>query len=199
MKHLKKQHKAKQYIIKKRLTEFSKVQDKELFYELAFCLLTPQSNAKKCWQCVEQLRKAGFPGKNVKLIPILKTKTRFHKTKSKRLQLLKENFPKVKKILQHKNSKTIREHLVNGVNGLGYKEASHFLRNIGHRNLAILDRHILKHLVRLKVINELPKTLTPKKYFEIENKFIDFSKQVNIPMDELDLLFWCMETGEVFK
>ena len=76
---------------------------------------------------------------------------------------------------------------------------SHFLRNIGHRNLAILDRHILKNLHKLNVINEIPATLTPKKYFEIENKFIEFSNKVNISMDELDLLFWSQETGEVFK
>ena len=89
-------------------------------------------------------------------------------------------------------------YLVKNVKGLGLKEASHFLRNTGHENLAILDRHILKNLAKLNII-ELPKTLTPKIYFEIENKFQNFSKEVNIPMDELDLLFWSMETGEIFK
>ena len=38
-----------------------------------------------------------------------------------------------------------------------------------------------------------------KTYFEIENKFKEFSKKVNIPMDELDLLFWSKEEGTVFK
>jgi len=89
--------------------------------------------------------------------------------------------------------------LVKNVKGLGLKESSHFLRNIGYRGLAILDRHILKNLHKSNVINELPKTLTPKVYFEIEKKFKDFSREVSIDMDELDLLFWSMETGEVFK
>ena len=73
------------------------------------------------------------------------------------------------------------------------------MRNIGYRNIAILDRHVLRNLVKHKVIKKTPKSLTKKNYFEIENKFKKFSKEINIPMDELDLLFWSFETGEVFK
>lgn len=55
---------------------------------------------------------------------------------------------------------------------MSYKEASHFLRNVGFgENIAILDRHILRNLVKLEVIDELPKTLTPKLYLEIEEKW----------------------------
>ena len=82
---------------------------------------------------------------------------------------------------------------------MGWKEASHFLRNIGHRNLAILDRHILRNLVRAGVLHRLPKTLTAKRYLLIEEKFKDFAERMDIPMDELDLLFWSMETGEILK
>ena len=93
----------------------------------------------------------------------------------------------------------LRNYLVENVKGIGWKEASHFLRNVGHRDLAILDRHILKNLVKLNVVKEVPKSLTPKVYFEIEEKFKKFSNEIKIPIDELDLLFWSMETGEVFK
>jgi N-glycosylase/DNA lyase len=92
-----------------------------------------------------------------------------------------------------------REYLVKNVKGLGLKEASHFLRNIGHNNLAILDRHILKNLHKLGVIEEVPRSLTKKAYLDIEEKFKRFSKKIGITMDELDLLFWSMETGKVFK
>jgi N-glycosylase/DNA lyase len=93
----------------------------------------------------------------------------------------------------------LRLWLVNQVRGLGWKEASHFLRNVGHRDLAILDRHILRNLIRTGVLRRLPKTLTAKRYAAIEAKFRDFAGQVGIPMDELDLLFWSMETGTVLK
>ena len=86
------------------------------------------------------------------------------------------------------------------VNGLGYKETSHFLRNIGlGKNFAILDRHILKNLKRYGVIKSIPKTLTRKKYLEIERKMKKFSEKIKIPLAELDLLFWSEETGEIFK
>jgi N-glycosylase/DNA lyase len=84
--------------------------------------------------------------------------------------------------------------------GLGYKEASHFLRNIGlGEDLAILDRHILKNLMLLGVIREVPTSLSRKTYLEIERKMTAFSKEAGIPMSKLDLLLWYKEAGEVFK
>jgi N-glycosylase/DNA lyase len=62
-----------------------------------------------------------------------------------------------------------------------------------------LDRHILKHLKALKVIGRIPKSLTPKRYFAIESRWLKYSKDVGIPMDELDLLFWSIATGEIRK
>ena len=93
----------------------------------------------------------------------------------------------------------LREWLVKNVKGLGYKEASHLLRNIGYRNLAILDRHILRNLVRVGVLKQIPKSISRLNYLETEKKFLGYSKKINIPMDELDLLFWSMETGEILK
>ena len=93
-----------------------------------------------------------------------------------------------------------REWLVDNVLGLGYKEAGHFLRNIGlGEDLAILDRHILKNLAILGVIDEVPTSLTKNRYLEIEKRMIAFSRKVGIPMGHLDLLLWSKETGEIFK
>jgi N-glycosylase/DNA lyase len=122
---------------------------------------------------------------------------RFHNNKSGYIIEARDKFFKNR---LPKDPKEAREWLVDNIKGLGYKEASHFLRNIGlGRNIAILDRHILKNLMKYNVINEIPKTLTPKRYLEIEDKMKQFSKKNNIPLDELDLLFWAEETGEVFK
>ncbi len=103
-------------------------------------------------------------------------------------------------LTQQKNVFSKREWLVKDVKGIGYKEASHFLRNIGFgKQIAILDRHILKNLKLYGVIGDIPKMLSRKKYFEIEKKMMDFSKEIEIPMSHLDLLFWYKETGEIFK
>ena len=80
------------------------------------------------------------------------------------------------------------------------KEASHFLRNIGFgKEIAILDRHILKNLKRVGVIDEIPKTISRKKYLEMETKMSNFCNKIGISMAELDLLFWSEETGEILK
>ena len=84
--------------------------------------------------------------------------------------------------------------------GLGYKEAGHFLRNIGFgEKIAILDRHILRNLHALGVIDELPESISNKRYLEIEKKMAEFAGRIHIPLDHLDLLLWYKETGEIFK
>ena len=92
-----------------------------------------------------------------------------------------------------------RRWLVTHVKGMGWKEASHFLRNIGGRNLAILDRHILKNLIHHRVLSAPVGGLTARRYGLIEQEFRRFGGVVGIPMDELDLLFWSRETGEILK
>jgi len=94
----------------------------------------------------------------------------------------------------------LREWLVKNIKGLGYKEASHFLRNIGFgENLAILDRHILKNLYRIGIIENIPSSLSKKIYLDIENRMRVFAKEINIPLEHLDFVLWYKETGEVFK
>lgn len=189
--------------ISKRLDDFKKVRENEYFYELAYCLLTPQSSARNADAVVKKLIMKDFFNKNFNPEKILAQKSnyiRFHKNKSRWLIELRQNYSRIHKfLLNGKDNYELREWLVKNVKGLGYKEASHFLRNIGKSDLAILDRHILRNLHRLKVIKKVPESLSKKKYLEIENKFKKFSGKVGIPMDELDLLFWYMETGEILK
>ncbi|TAK54603.1 MAG: N-glycosylase/DNA lyase [Bacteroidetes bacterium] len=189
--------------ITKRLDEFKKVSSNDYFYELAYCLLTPQSSAVNAGKAVTALRKKNFQKKKFNPEALLYQKDyyiRFHKTKAKHLVEMKDNFPLIARELSNGNASVeLREWLMKNVKGLGWKEASHFLRNIGHKNLSILDRHILKNLIRCGVLKQLPKSLTTKEYMRIEILFLKFAERVNITMDELDLLFWSMETGQILK
>ena len=65
--------------------------------------------------------------------------------------------------------------------------------------MAILDRHVLRSLRSLGVIEEIPRSLSRKRYLEIEEKMKDFAEEICIPMSHLDLTLWYRETGEVFK
>jgi N-glycosylase/DNA lyase len=194
---------SKREPIRLRLDEFSRVPDSEYFYELMYCLLTPQSSAVNAAKAVRLLRAHDLQHAAVNPEPLLHQHDfyiRFHKTKAKHIIAAKEQFPVIAEHLAGRTSPAaLRDWLVANVTGLGWKEASHFLRNIGHRNLAILDRHILRNLIRAGVIRRFPATLTAKRYLSIEKKFVTFSQRIGISMDELDLLFWSMETGEILK
>lgn len=196
-------YEQRQDAIRVRLKEFKNIQPSEYFYELVYCLLTPQSSAINAGKAVRTLREHNLQRADVDPEPLLHQKEfyiRFHKTKAKHLLAVKEHYPFIAQHLTNRSSsKELRTWLVKNVKGLGWKEASHFLRNIGHENLAILDRHILKNLLRVGVLRRPPKTLTPKRYLAIEKKFFKFAGQIGISMDELDLLFWSMETGEILK
>jgi N-glycosylase/DNA lyase len=194
--------------IESRLADFKQVwmkaSDEELFCELVFCLLTPQSKAKICWKAVQRLnRKCMIAKAEPDEIQEELVGVRFNQRKSEYICLARNLFPSSSlrsTIADFKSPVAAREWLVENVKGLGYKEASHYLRNIGlGEDLAILDRHILKNLHLLGVIDEVPKSLSRRAYLDIEKKMMEFSKQVGITMGHLDLLLWYKEAGEIFK
>jgi len=201
-------YKQRKHDIKNALMEFSKMKESDertIFSELCFCLCTPQSKALACWAAIERLGESGilFSGDDEKIKKMLMG-VRFHNTKARRIFEIREKLFKreieLKTIKQIKDDFELRRWLIKNVKGLGMKEASHFMRNIGRgKNVAILDRHILKNLHKYKVIDRIPKTLTEKKYLEIEQMMKEFARKIKIPLDGLDLLLWAEESGFIFK
>jgi len=197
--------------ISKRCDEFLSLwnsgDEESIFEELIFCLLTPQSKAKACWAAVERLRDEDllFRGGKKQISKRL-TGVRFHNNKAgyiveARRTFLKDGRPALRQVIsEFESGEDAREWLVKNVKGLGFKEASHFLRNIGFcGDIAILDRHILKNLVLLGVIDEVPGSLTRNRYMEIEGRMKVASGEIGILPSHLDLVLWYKEAGEVFK
>lgn len=181
--------------------------EKEVFAEVAFCILTPQSKAKNAWQAITNLVNNGllFEGQPEEIAEYLNI-VRFKNNKSRYLAELRELMTvdgklQPKKILSDKgNTLEKREWIFKNIKGMGMKEANHVLRNLGFGDeIAILDRHILRNLVQLNIIDEIPKSITEKKYYEIEEKMKEYSEYSGITMGELDLVLWYKEAGEVFK
>ena len=209
--YLKKGYSERKPIIQKRLDYFKKVFDedeKRIFAELCFCLLTPQSKAKLCDAAIQNLVKTGllYTGTENEVKDYL-IGVRFNNNKARYLMQAREMFTKnveikIKdKIKEFNNDHLkLRNWLVENVNGMGLKESGHFMRNIGmYEVVTILDRHILKNLQKHGVIEEVPNPLTKKHYMDIESKMLEFCKEIEIKPEEIDLLFWSEETGEVFK
>ena len=203
--YLLQEYKKKKKEIKSKLKEFSSVPADEYFYELVYCLFTPQSSAEQCFKAANKIRDRQYLKKSFPLKNILHSKDgtyiRFHNNKEKYVQSAKRNYNFIiEKLSTIKNPFELREWFAKNIKGLSYKESTHFLRNIGKNgNLAILDRHILKNLLNVGAIDEVPKTLNRKKYLEIENRFQAFADYIKININELDLLFWSFGTGIILK
>lgn len=147
-----------------------------------------------------------------------KIKGGFHKLSleelSKRLKELGHRFPntrakfvvearKHKKVIlkilnEISEDQIVREWLAKNIKGLGYKESSHFLRNIGRCNCAIIDFHIVDILKEHKMIKSF-KTMSKGKYIEVEKVLRSLAKKMNMSLGELDLYLWYLETGKVLK
>ena len=205
-----KKYRSKKADIEKRLVHFESVGQqggRALFEELAFCILTPQSKAFSCNEAIEKLKSGGllFDGKVPSIRKVLATKTRFHNKKAAYLvgarEKFEENgFERLCNITFVGSERDARGALLKEVKGMGWKEASHYLRNVGRgKTIAILDRHILKNLHRHGAIKTIPKSMTALQYQVLEKQMQKFCEKTGIPMAHLDLFFWAQETGVIFK
>lgn len=186
-------------IIDNRLEEFAELgkQDTDTWFsELCFCILTANSQAKKAIAIQQELGAQGFLTKSEQEIAsiIRKHNHRFHNTKARYI-VEARTYSNIKELLCGMSSYQAREFLVKNIKGLGYKEASHFLRNIGYHDVAIIDRHIIRFLVRYNFIKSEPKSLNARNYLHLENILKNFC----LSLDKLDLILWYHMTGTVLK
>ena len=190
-------------VVNQRIKEFEKTgreSSEEIFKELCFCLLTANFQAEKSIKIQEKIGKGFLDFSEKELINNLKRLG--HRFPNKRAEYILEarKFSReLKKILENfKSEKEMREWLVKNMRGLGYKESSHFLRNIGFKNVAIIDFHVLDLLRKYNLI-EKPKNLSKKNYIEIENLLKKIAENSGTNLAELDLYLWHMETGKILK
>ena len=203
--------------VDKKLASFKVRHDKgndAWFCELCFCILTANTSAELGLRVQRELGYAGFTGcsSEAELAKRLRdARYRFYNRRAHFI-FLATRFRNIKDILVKdileqgnikmqalKTQEDKREWLVRNIKGIGYKEASHFLRNTGYFNLAILDKHILSLLEQYRIIDKRPKTMSRKNYLEIEQSFKNLASTLNMLPAELDLYMWSMKTGRVVK
>jgi len=206
-------HRARRREIKKKLSEFDEVwrkgTDARLWEELAFCIFTAGASARMGLNSVNAVRSLLLEGEPEEMTLALKEagahrfpvarpryivttrayfRAHFDMELRKHLRSFSDPFERRDWLAQEKQIK-----------GLGYKEASHFLRNIGVKGHAILDKHVMKCLAEVGVVDSSKPPSNRKRYLEVEQQLLQFAKHIKVNCDELDLVLWSMKTGEILK
>ena len=206
-------HAARRPAIRARLREFYQVwqagSDARLWEEMVYCIFTAGASARMGLRSVEAVRpllkagrrpamtralvKAGahrFP--NARPAYVVSTRSYLQKSISMRLR---------DRLNEFSDPFDRRDWLAREpqIKGLGYKEASHFLRNVGFKGYGILDKHIVRSLSELGVIDSPKPPAGRDRYLAIEARMREFAQEVQIDFDELDLVLWSMKTGEILK
>lgn len=190
-------------IVEERIQDFKDLgscESKEIFKELCFCLLTANFNAERSILIQERISDGFLYMDKERLVRSLKSSGhRYPEKRAEHIVDARRYADSIKEIISSISEREgKRVWLVKHIKGIGYKEASHFLRNIGCLGFAIIDFHIIDLLEKASLIKR-PKILTKKRYIEIESILRNISKQVNLSLGELDLYLWYMETGKVLK
>lgn len=197
--------------ITRRLGEFRSIResrsDRRYWEELVFCLFTGGCSARMGMRSVDAVRGLLSDGTAEQLAAALKGSHRYPNARSAyivhcRTFLRDEHEMRLVELLDgfecdlERRDWLVRE---KGIKGLGYKEASHFLRNIGFSGYAILDKHVLQCLADLKIIENAKPPNTRSRYLMVEQNLKELATATEIPLDELDLVLWSMRTGEILK
>lgn len=196
--------------IAERLKQFAelyeKADDEALFEELVFCICAAGYSARGAMKCVEAIRPILMHGDANEIA----NRMHFHRFAGARAryivhtrEYLRREFgfrlkEKLSSIDDHHRRRDFLA-LNRDIKGIGYKEASHFLRNIGFKGYAILDRHVVRCLFELGVLEDDKPPTARGRYIEAEEKARAFSQRIGITIDELDLLLWSYRTGEILK
>jgi N-glycosylase/DNA lyase len=222
---LRKEHGEKKNTIRKRLSEFKQFQkdsvvwsyadermrflrseaspSQRLFEELSFCILAANTSAEMGMKTVDRLRSMLPHATPLEMTSAIKGLYRFINLRPEyivhsRTYLEQLEMPMDMLIGSFEDRHDLREFLANNT-GIGYKEASHFLRNIGIGGFAILDKHIINSMHEFGVIGSNKAPSSGKEYLALEQKYLHWAKDLRIDCDELDLLLWSRKTGKILK
>lgn len=149
----------------------------EKFSELVFCTLTANTSAEMGLRCQEHLHKLGKYDEESLRDELVRLRYRFPNTRSRFIAF---NYGKRELLEGILESEERRGMLVDNFYGIGMKEASHFLRNIGYFDYSILDKHIQKFLS--KYFGREVKVRSRKDYEREEELFLRISSNYGLSL-----------------
>jgi N-glycosylase/DNA lyase len=181
--------------------------DERLWEELVFCIFTAGASARMGLRSIEAARPLLAGGAHAELAGVLNGVHRYPNARSGYIVVTREFLREDCRMRLRERLSSFRDPLERRdwlarerrIKGLGYKEASHFLRNVGFNGYAILDKHILRSLHELGRLDSPQPPSTRSRYLAAEEKLRGFADELGIDFDELDLVLWSMKTGEILK
>ena len=204
-------HTMRRREIAARLGEFDEIRssgsDLNLLEEMVFCFFTGGCSARMGLNALAAVRPILLDGDQAMLAKALSGVHRYPNARARYVvasrEFLRERFNlEIRKQIESFDCRLARRDWLvkeKGIKGLGYKEASHYLRNIGFKGYAILDKHVLNCLFELKIIDDPKPPNTRTKYLKIEENLRQLTEMTQIDFDELDLVLWSMKTGVILK
>lgn len=204
-------HAARREEIRARLAEFEAVwqsgTDERLWEEMVFCFFTGGCSARMGMRSIEAVRPFLQNGDYAELSGALSGVHRYPFARAGYIVASRDFLRQYcglklrDKLASFTDDLERRDWLVREkrIKGLGYKEASHFLRNIGLKGYAILDKHVLRSLAELKIIDDPKPPNTRSKYLTVEQQLKNFACRLEIDFEEMDLVLWSLKTGEILK
>jgi N-glycosylase/DNA lyase len=181
-------------MVEKRWEEFLALgkngSEEELFGELSFCVLTANWSARGGIKAQKEIGD-GFVrfSKSDLENALKKVGHRFPLARASYIISNRWLVGKMRDVLSMPTFEA-REYVVKNVKGIGWKEASHFLRNAGKGDVAILDKHIMRMMLGAGIIDEIPKGWSKKRYLDYEARLKPLAEYFHMPLGKLDLYLW---------
>ncbi len=171
-----------------------------IYGELCFCILTANTSAEMGIRTQEIIGLEGFLNFDEETMrkKLKEARYRFYNVRSKFLVQSRWIVDELPHIIAMKDRIGARDYLVNNLKGIGYKEASHFLRNVGVFDFSILDKHIL-NMIRKEHPERKFLVGSRKNYLETEKTILEFADSISLEPGILDLYLWKIATGKLLK
>ncbi len=179
--------------------------------ELCFCLLSPMTRYEHVRACIQRLERQGLLQRlstcpsDVRsmqvrsLLEQLPGACRFPRQKAEWVKEAGELFygdQSTGGITGFLNRQTsalaARKALAETVPGIGMKEASHFMRNIGlGKDMAVLDSHLRRFLTEMRIVDaDTAASGSVSSYLRMERALGYLAFNAGLSMDALDLAIW---------
>ena len=186
---------------------WEKYREDDLWRELVFCILGSRVRFEAVHAAVERMdsmyllsqpwRNTGFDQYEEDIVTALSGGYPFYRIRANHIRRAAEHLytsrGSILKLLDSAGDvRSVRRVLVAEVAGLGPKQASLFLRNIGYaKHIAILDVHVLTYLNRVGLTDTLLKSVSTLSQYEVlEDSFIEHAYTFGYSPDQFDLAVW---------